>query len=247
MSSSATPDFGRLAAKYDGLRPADSNWWEVYRLVADRADLRGRRVLDVGSGTGRLAAALAQDGSRIWGVDASPEMVDAAKAKGIRGAEFRVGRADSLPFRDGWFERAVFWLSIHLVERPRALREARRMLSAAGRLAVVTFDHAHFDKHWLNQFLPSLEEIDRARFPSRETLERELRDVGFDDVESATLDQSATLEREDALRRIRERHISTFDLIAEDEYEHGLEEATRALPETVAYDLRWLVTTGKAP
>lgn len=247
MSSSPTPDFGRLAATYDRLRPADANWREVYRLVVERADLRGRRVLDVGCGTGRLAAALAQDGSRVWGVDASPEMVEVAKAKRIRGAEFRVGHADSLPFRDGWFERAVFWLSIHLLERPRALGEARRMLASGGRVAVVTFDHSHFDAYWLNRFLPSLEAIDRARFPMRDALERELRETGFANVESVTLDQRATLTRDEALQRIRERHISTFDLISEDEYERGLDEATRALPEVVAYDLRWLLTTGEAP
>ena len=46
--------------------------------------------------------------------------------------------------------------------------------------------------------------------------------------------------------RMRERHISTFDLIDEDEIERGLAEAERTLPETVEFELRWLVAVGSA-
>ncbi len=45
---------------------------------------------------------------------------------------------------------------------------------------------------------------------------------------------------------MRERHISTFDLIDEDEIERGLAEAERTLPETVEFELRWLVAVGSA-
>ena len=68
-----TVDFGPRAASYDRVRPVDESWWEVFELIVREADLRGRRVLDVGCGTGRLSAALAErGGARVWGVDASP-------------------------------------------------------------------------------------------------------------------------------------------------------------------------------
>jgi ubiquinone/menaquinone biosynthesis C-methylase UbiE len=239
-------DFGRLAERYDEVRPVDDNWWEVYELVERKADLRGRRVLDVGCGTGRLSSALVERAhARVWGIDASPEMLAVAKEK-VQGVAFKLARAESLPFKSGWFERAVLWLTLHLVDRPAALAEVRRVLGDDGRVAVVSFDESQFDGYWLSRYLPSLERIDRARFPGREMLVAELQAAGFGSVEAVHLDQHATLSREDALLRMRERHISTFDLIDESEIEAGIAEAERTLPDTVEYHLRWLVAFGSA-
>jgi hypothetical protein len=120
------------------------------------------------------------------------------------------------------------------------------VLGSGGVVAVVSFDESHFDAHWLNGFLPSLERVDRARFPTAEQLVGELREAGFVGVETMRLDQRATLTREDALERLRARHISTFDLIGDDEIERGLAEAEQTLPKLVKYDLRWLVAVGRA-
>ncbi|MBA3384277.1 MAG: methyltransferase domain-containing protein [Actinobacteria bacterium] len=245
-SPGSSVDFGRLAEHYDAVRPVDENWWEVYELVERAADLRGRRVLDVGCGTGRLTVALAERAhAKVWGVDASPAMLAVAKKK-VQGVAFKQADAGSLPFKDGWFERAVLWLVLHLVDRPAALAEARRVLGADGLVAVVSFDESHFDAYWLNDYLPSLERVDRKRFPTGAQLVAELREAGFADVETMRLDQRATLSREEALLRLRARHISTFDLIGEDEIERGLAEAERTVPETVEYELRWLVAVGSA-
>jgi ubiquinone/menaquinone biosynthesis C-methylase UbiE len=247
MSSTRAPDFSRRAATYDEVRPVDDNWWEVYALAERLGDLRGRRVLDVGCGTGRLSLALAERaGAKVWGVDASPEMLAQARAKAPSGAAFKEAPAESLPFKDGWFERVVLWLVIHLVDREAALAEARRVLGTDGRLVVATFDESHFDAFWLNRYLPSIEPIDRARFPTRAELERELAAAGFRDVGSTRLDQRASITRAQALERMRAGHISTFDLLDDDERARGLELAERELPERVDYDLRWLVTTGTA-
>jgi ubiquinone/menaquinone biosynthesis C-methylase UbiE len=247
MGSTPAPDFSQLAAVYDVLRPADENWWEVYGLVERLADLRGRRVLDVGCGTGRLSVALAERaGAKVWGVDASPAMLAVARDKAPRGVAFKEARAESLPFKDGWFERVVLWLVVHLVDRTAAFAEARRVLSPSGRVAVVTFDASHFDAYWLNAYLPSLERIDRARFPDRDGLVAELGAAGFDGVETVLVRQRQELEREQALERLRARHISTLQLIDADEYERGLAEAERTLPAVVRYGLNWLVAVGTA-
>ena len=239
-------DFGRLAERYDAVRPVDDNWWEVYELLERAADLRGRRVLDIGCGTGRLSHALVQRAhARVWGVDSSPEMLAVAREK-VQGVAFKEANAEALPFKDGWFERAVLWLVLHLVDRRAALAEARRVLGDEGLVAAVSFDASHFDAYWLNGYLPSLERVDRARFPTAERLVAELNEAGFVGVETLQLDQRATLSRDDALERLRARHISTFDLIGEDEIERGLAEAERTLPELVEYDLRWLVAVGRA-
>jgi SAM-dependent methyltransferase len=246
MSSRPAPDFGRLAASYDRIRPVDENWWEVFALVARDADLRGQRVLDVGCGTGRLAAALTErELARVWGVDPSREMLAVARAKAGSRVGLKEGRVERLPFRDGWFDRAVMWLVVHLVGRDEAFAELHRVLAPEGKLAIVTFDPAHFDRFWLNDLFPSLEAIDRARFPTGPELEHELGEAGFAATRLARLSQRRAISREEALTRIRGRHISTFDLLDEEEVRSGTERAEHALPERVEYGMEWLLAVGE--
>jgi SAM-dependent methyltransferase len=152
----------------------------------------------------------------------------------------KVARAEQLPFKEGWFERAVLWLTVHLLDRPRAFAELRRVLATDGRVVIATFDPTHFDRFWLNKIFPSLERIDRERFPTEDELERELRASGFE-PRVIRLSQRAEIARGAALERIRGRYISTLELLAEEEYRAGLERAERDLPEEIGYTLEWLV------
>ena len=200
-------------------------------------------MLDIGCGTGRFLAQLAPL-AKAWGVDASPEMLEVARTRaGVAG--LKLGTAEELPFKDGWFERATMWLVAHLVNRPRAFAEARRVLAADGRFAVATFDPSYFDAFWLNELFPSMEAADRERFPTAAELEATLRAAGFE-PRLLRLSQRGSLERGDALERIRGKHISTFDLISDEEYEAGLARAERELPERVDYRVEWLVAIASA-
>jgi SAM-dependent methyltransferase len=171
-------------------------------------------------------------------------MLAVARRKAGRGVGFRRGRAEELPFKDGWFERAVMRLSVHLVDRPRAFAEVRRVLAAGGRLAIETFDPVHFDTYWLNDYFPSIREIDRARFPTEEGLRVELAAAGFDGVRVTRLRVERTWLREEALARVRGRHISTFQLLGDDEYRRGLERAERELPDRIESASDVLVVVG---
>jgi SAM-dependent methyltransferase len=232
------PDFGRVAATYDELRPIDANWWEVFELVVQEGDLVGNRVLDIGTGTGRVAAALAERGSRVWGVEPEPEMVARARE---RISTVKLAPAEKLPFKDGWFDRAVMWLVIHLVDRPLALAEASRVLAPDGRLVVATFDPAHFERYWLNRFFPSLEAIDRARFPDPGELRAQFDAAGFARVQMLALTQRGSIGREAALERVRGRFISPLQLLDEEEYRAGLRRMEAELPQENEYALEWVV------
>jgi len=104
------------------------------------APLAGRRILDVGTGTGRAAIALAKRGAIVTGVDASAEMLDVARRRGREeGAEvtFVRGDAHGLDFPDRSFDAVVcLRVLMHTPDWRASLRELCRVSS--GR---VVFDY----------------------------------------------------------------------------------------------------------
>ncbi len=239
--AAASPDFGPLAASYDRLRPLDENWWRLFELLVEEGSLLGRRVLDVGCGTGRLAAALAERGARVWGVDPSEEMLAQARQNAPRSAAFKRARAEELPFKDAWFDRAVMRLVVHLVDRGEAFREVARVLVPSGLALVATYNPRSFESFWVARVFSQIAKIDADRFPDAARLTTELQAAGFARVRARRLEQESRLGREDALERIRARFISTLRLLDEDDFRAGLERAERDLPAEVEDRREWIV------
>jgi ubiquinone/menaquinone biosynthesis C-methylase UbiE len=191
-----------------------------------------------------LAATLAEEyACKVWGVDASPEMLDVARTNVPAGVGLKEGRAEALPFKDRWFERVVATLAVHLWDRPTAFAEVARVLAPGGRFAFATFDPEHFTSYYLNDFFPSILTVDSERFAPADVLVQELRAAGFGETRSTSLAQSVSISRDVALTRIRGRHISTFQLIPEAEYEEGLARAERELPSRIDFTQHWAVVS----
>jgi ubiquinone/menaquinone biosynthesis C-methylase UbiE len=201
-------------------------------------------VLDVGCGTGRFAAALA-DEARVWGIDASPEMLAVARTRVPPNVRLKLARAEEPPFKEGWFDRLVYWLVIHLLDRPAAFRAAHRLLAPGGRACIATFASTYFDDFWLNRYFPRFESIDRARFPTDEQLEQELRAAGFESVRMLRHVQRDRIDRATALAKIEGRHISTFDLLEPEEYEEGRRRAKAELPPEIDVTGRWSIAIAR--
>ncbi|HET7170220.1 MAG TPA: methyltransferase domain-containing protein [Gaiellales bacterium] len=242
--------FDALAPDYDRLRPAGAGWLELTERVL--AELEGaRRLLDVGCGTGRFAVLASERlGARVWGVDASDEMLREARRR--PGAE-RVGwrRADvaRLPFRAGWFDAVHSHLVLHLVpDRPAVISELARVLAPGGRAVVGTFAPEHFQEFFLNPYFPSIPAIDLARFPDPEDLCAELAAAGFEGAGVTRLDQPVSAAAADVLERVRGRYISTLRLVADEEYAAGLarlEADVAAGRDTFRSTLRWALVAAR--
>ena len=105
-------------------------------------DVAGRRILDVGCGSGPLFAALRDRGAIVTGFDKSAGMLEQARRRLGDGADLQVADLGSpLPFPDGTFDDAIASLVLHYLEDwGPALTELRRVLKPGGRL-IVSVDH----------------------------------------------------------------------------------------------------------
>jgi SAM-dependent methyltransferase len=160
---------------------------------------------------------------------------------------FERASAESLPFGDASFDRAVLRLVVHLVDRARALPELARVLAPGGRAVIATFRPEHIERIWLNPYFPSIRAIDLARFPAPDLLVRELKEAGFADARWRPLTQRRRVPRAEALERIRGRFISTLRLVPESEFHEGLERAESDLPEAIDVELAWAIVVALAP
>ncbi len=135
--------FDRIAAVYDPMNLLISVFQEPRwrrRAVALAGVRPGNRVLDVATGTGKVAADLldgAQPGGTVLGVDISPRMIDIARRRFARrpGLEFVVGDALALPTEDGSFDAATIAFGMrNLSDYGRGFGELARSVRPGGRV-----------------------------------------------------------------------------------------------------------------
>src|SRR5262245_19859134 len=117
--------FDRIAERYDETRGGDKRGREIAEEVLPW--LVDGPTLEVGVGTGLVAAALAKRGRHVLGVDLSPAML--ARAYTRMGPRVALGDAQALPVATGSLANVYYVWVLHLVGDPAAtLAEAARVL-----------------------------------------------------------------------------------------------------------------------
>jgi demethylmenaquinone methyltransferase/2-methoxy-6-polyprenyl-1,4-benzoquinol methylase len=151
----ATPDgkrryvrtlFATIADRYDFITVAlsygqDRRWKR--RLVALAAPAPGERALDLATGTGDLAFAIAARRARVVGMDITFRMVELARAKtnGAPDVRFLVGDMLALPFPSASFDIVTTGYGLRNVpDLAQAIDEIRRVLKPGGRALSLDFN-----------------------------------------------------------------------------------------------------------
>ncbi|WP_428349434.1 class I SAM-dependent methyltransferase [Mycolicibacterium sp.] len=176
--SFAAPAYDAEALQRWVYRPAHDEM--ISLLKAHHCD----RIVDVGCGTGILAARIAEEvrPEEIYGVDFSEGMLTQARN---RSADVRwlTGPAEQLPFGDGSLDAALTTSAFHFFNQRAALREFHRVLAPGGIAAVATFSpYQPFPSHcpvpsplhW-----PGLSRFNPLHSPSPQTMRRLFIDAGF--------------------------------------------------------------------
>jgi len=130
-----------MASAYDEL--SDPQFTHGKELIALLGIGGGDRVLDIGCGTGRLAALTVERigaEGRVIGIDPAPPRIQVAQERGDPRLEFRIGGAQDLSqFPDGSFDVAYLNSVVNWIrDKPSTFREAYRLLKSGGRLGIGT-------------------------------------------------------------------------------------------------------------
>lgn len=144
--------FERVAGEWDSMRLA----WYDERVIEELAQRIGagpsQTVLDVGTGTGFVAAGLAPRVGRVVGVDSAAAMLEAARSNlgelGIDNTELCDADLDRLPLPADSVDAAVANMVLHHAEDPASmLREMARVTKPGGWVAVT--DMVEHDHEWM--------------------------------------------------------------------------------------------------
>ncbi len=198
--------FDRIARVYDlmnSLMTAGMHHRWRERAVDMAGVGPGDRALDVATGTGDLAIALArrvQPGGEVIGSDFSDQMLELARRKSSA-VKFEWGNALELPYDSDSFDAVTVGFGArNFSDLPAGLREMARVTRPGGRVVVLEITSPQrpplswFFRIWFDQMVPMLGRIagdpdaysylpnSVRRFPGPEELARELASTGLEDV-----------------------------------------------------------------
>lgn len=166
------------------------------RFVAERVPLAGQPLLDIGCGGGILAEALARAGARVTGIDASPEVIAAARQHAADGAfaidyQVRTAEDHAREYRGRYAVVTCMELIEHVPDPPALLAACGALLQPAGDLFISTLNRtpmaylqAIFGAEYVWRLLPRGTH-DYLKFVRPAELGRWLRAAGFSLVEIA--------------------------------------------------------------
>jgi len=143
-AESASRYFASHAEVWDSIRSLHVAESEVEQAIARALDDRPLgRLVDIGTGTGRMIELFGRDARQATGIDRSSEMLRLARAKleaaGIP-SSLRQGDMNALPLEDASADTVIIHQVLHYAHSPAvAIAEAGRVLTNGGRLLVIDF------------------------------------------------------------------------------------------------------------
>ncbi|MEX2393606.1 MAG: class I SAM-dependent methyltransferase [Actinomycetota bacterium] len=225
----ARVDYDAQAGRYDRGRGIGDAAMAVWMASARRHFGDVGRILDLGSGTGRFSAALADAlDADVLGVEPSAGMRGRAAAKPHPKVTVLAGGAEDIPLTDASVDGV--WLSNvihHFDDFPKAAREIRRVLEANG---TVYLRGAIGGKPVpsLYRFFPATQAVIDT-FPSMPQIVATFQDAGFGSFYSELISYELAPNLSSMLERVRLRADTTLEKISDEDFERGLaqmEEAT---------------------
>ncbi len=185
--------YDQIGEGYDRTRVADPHLTQ--KLVSLLEPQPGKQYLDIGSGTGNYTAALRDQGFQFVGIDPSEEMIRSANKK-FPDMDWKLARAEQLPFEDESIQGSITTFTIHLWESLiKGFREIHRVTAPRGRIVIFTAMPHQMERYWLNEYFPELMQQYMALMPGYPSLQATLDATGW---------QLKAAEKYDVSRELRD-------------------------------------------
>jgi ubiquinone/menaquinone biosynthesis C-methylase UbiE len=232
-------DYSLLAEQYAAHRRVNP---KVVELLAKTVH-RGCRVLEVGCGTGNyLTAVCALSAADGIGVDPSPEMLTAMRARNVP-VRTVVGRAEQLSVATGQID-LIYSVDVihHVTSREAFYCETFRVLRKGGRVCTVTESEMMLrTREPQSRYFPETIDVELARYPSIENLRTEMQRAGFQHLSEDVVEWAYEVVDSTPFR---EKVFSSLVYISEKAFESGLIRLEAALaggvvPYVSRYVLLW--------
>ncbi len=155
-------------------------------LTRMAGNVRGEMILDLGTGSGRIAGVLVNKGANVHGVDASKEMLEQARNKKL-GKSYRLYQGDITDlsrFKNGMFDKVVsFRVLKYVKDKGVVLREAHRVLRNKGDIILEISNNRSFEQvlRWLDKATKG--HSDRYDLIDKNKVVRSLEKIGFEIVD----------------------------------------------------------------
>ena len=158
-NDSVQEQFSRRADKYTTSH-VHASGKDLEWVVAEACLTGHEHILDVGTGTGHTALALAGGARAVTGIDLTARMIEnathLAAERGLVNVQFLVGDAVHMPFADHHFDLVTCrFAAHHFVDPDAAIREMSRVLKPGGLLLMV--DHIAPDEAQLDEYINRLD------------------------------------------------------------------------------------------
>ena len=121
-----------LYAKFYDKKNKYLDSFEQYNIFPNLPNLMGKKVLDVGAGSGRLTTQMVNKGAEVTAFDVSPEILKVLAKKNSK-IKTVIGDAEKMPFLENSFDVVVAtFLIVHLKDLNQFFAEAHRVLKPSG-------------------------------------------------------------------------------------------------------------------
>ena len=232
MAEQNKVNYNEIAAEYDQRSQEERREGTHEALRGLLSDEHPRRVLEAGCGTCHWLEGLGAINMppTLIGVDLSFEMLK--HTENAEGLFLSQGKAEAIPFMDESIDLVYCVNALHhFYDKKAFIREAFRILTSAGVLAIIGMDPRDIRNQWyIYDYFEGTFSRDLQRFPTWSQVELWLQNTGFTDLHRTDVEfihdpkTNRTVLSDPFLRK---NACSQLALLSESEYQRGLDKIRR--------------------
>jgi ubiquinone/menaquinone biosynthesis C-methylase UbiE len=226
-------NYDEIATTYNQRFTVDKRQSTALAILALAQEIRAKRILEVGCGTGRWLTDLLSQTPHVFGLDYSTGMLIQAHLRDPQLTLVRA-RAEELPFQRQSFD-LVFCVNAlhHFEQQPEFIQRAHQILRPSGALALIGMNPSDQRTKWyIYDYFEGTLETDRTRFPTWGMVLEWMITSGFERVEWHRLEQIANSKIGRAVLDdpfLVKNSTSQLILLKDDAYRAGLKRILKAL------------------